>query len=216
MRAQSRIPLILLALTAILLPVTLQAQNIDVQFHWAPAATEDAQGNPCAEAVSYEIYYQRDGGLETLIAAVDDTSFVLIADPGARHRIRVRGVDKDGRPGALSPWSAEVYFETPGRSADQVPPVGSLRPNYPNPFNPETHIVYGVPDDVQSLTSIKLAIFDLKGQRVRTLKPERTPGWHTATWNGQDDFGRMMPTGQYLTLFSCDGQVTSSKMTMVK
>lgn len=58
----------------------------------------------------------------------------------------------------------------------------SLEQNYPNPFNPETTIEYGLtkPGHVQ------LTIYNLLGQRVRTLVDARQPaGSYRVSWDGR-------------------------------
>jgi hypothetical protein len=175
----------------------------------------DNQGNPCAKAVAYEVYHQQDGGLERLVATVRDTTYVLRAEMGVRHRIRVRGVDSHGRQGEWSESSDELYFEPPQAGA-LVPQAPQLRPNIPNPFNPQTRIVYGVPEGVGTWATLTLEIFDLNGRRVKILEPQRRPGWHSILWDGTDDGGRAQPTGQYITRLVCGDLVETWKMTMVK
>ncbi len=193
----------------------LFAQEVDVLFYWDPSALVDDHGRVRAPAVAYKVFHQRDGGVERLIATVTDTTFVLPADPGIRHRIRVCGVDEEGRLGDVSEYSDEVFFEIQ-ESGEMVPPAPDLRQNFPNPFNPETNIVYGVPENLPAGTVMAIEIYNLNGRRVRLLRPDMSPGYHTISWNGKDDLGRVQPTGQYITRYICGGQVRTSKMTMVK
>jgi len=76
-----------------------------------------------------------------------------------------------------------------------VPTVFSLEQNYPNPFNPETTIRFSLPKAAQ----VKLEIYNILGQRVRVLvNGQLASGYHTATWNGEDDSGRLLSSGVYL------------------
>lgn len=206
---------ITITIAALLLAASSLAQGIEVTFHWSPSPTVSPQGDVLSPAVSYDVYHMRDGGSPLLVATVQDTTVALMMQMGVRHRIRVCGVDSAGRTSAPSDWSEEVYFAVP-QSGESVPPAPGLRPNFPNPFNPETNIVYGVPENLNESQPISLEIYNLRGERIRRLEADRSPGWHTVLWDGKDDQGRVMPTGPYMTVFRCNGQSTAGKMTMVK
>lgn len=220
-----RINKTLLAAATILLlaavsPASAQDEVVPVAFGWAPCPGIDADGEPLAAAVRYEIYLQRGDEAEELLATVeDDTTYVLNAERGVIQRIRVVGYDRFGRPSLPSEWSDPVYFDPDrgGRDPSLPPPVGpQLGPNYPNPFNPETRIAYGVPEGLAPGTRMALEIYNLRGQRLRSFAVTSAPGWHEVTWNGLDDRGQMQSTGTYITRYICGDQVEVGKMTMVK
>lgn len=79
---------------------------------------------------------------------------------------------------------------------DTVIPVtqNALLGNFPNPFNCETSITYDVKDDVQA----NLIIYNLKGQKVKTLVNSKVnAGSHKITWKGDDEHGRHVSKGVY-------------------
>ena len=83
-------------------------------------------------------------------------------------------------------------------SNDQLPYRFELAQNYPNPFNPVTTIEYSVP----SRTDVTIEIFNVLGQKVRTLVDEaRSAGSYRIEWNGNNEFGRPVSTGVYLYRF---------------
>ncbi|MFH1008058.1 MAG: hypothetical protein V1800_11245, partial [Candidatus Latescibacterota bacterium] len=67
--------------------------------------------------------------------------------------------------------------EVEDRSGTPLPQRGTLSQNTPNPFNPSTTIRFSVPD-VHQGAHVELAIYDLLGQKVRTLvaSPVETSG----------------------------------------
>jgi len=207
--------LILSIILSILGASAALAQQQDVNLHWNPCPVFDGNGIVLPKAVSYEVWLKRGDELDQLVATVPDTMFKFSADPGVDQWIRVRGVDKRGLKSAMSAWSDPIYFEA---FSEIVPlPTGAqLKANYPNPFNPETRIVYGVPDDIKSTDVVRLEIFTVQGYRVRTLPVNRSPGWHEVMWNGRDDRGMVASAGMYVTRFVVGSSVKTGKMTMVK
>lgn len=66
--------------------------------------------------------------------------------------------------------------------------------NYPNPFNPTTTIKYTMAGE----GNVVLVVYNVTGQRVRTLVNESKPaGTYTAVWDGRNDGGRSVATGIY-------------------
>jgi len=110
-----------------------------------------------------------------------------------------------------------IYEETPGGISaahdDAIPAKASLVGAYPNPFNPQTQIVFemAVPGDVQ------LQIYDSAGRLVTTLVNEhRESGRHEVLWNGRDQSGRMASAGVYLYRLETLGTSTTKRVTLIK
>lgn len=76
-----------------------------------------------------------------------------------------------------------------------LPETYALSQNYPNPFNPATTIEYDLPE----AASVRITVYNLLGQEVRTLVSEPMPaGYHSVRWNGRNDDGRPVASGMYL------------------
>jgi len=66
--------------------------------------------------------------------------------------------------------------------------------NYPNPFNPETKIVFDLPES----GNVKLEIYNIKGQKIKTLLDcYMSPGRSEMLWNSKDDNGKRVSSGVY-------------------
>ncbi|MDZ7303189.1 MAG: FG-GAP-like repeat-containing protein [candidate division KSB1 bacterium] len=94
-----------------------------------------------------------------------------------------------------------------------------LAQNYPNPFgrlplNPSTTIEFTLP--LQKLISLR--IYDTLGREVRTLiaQAEYGAGRHAVLWDGKDNAGREVASGQYIYRLEFGGFVKSRMMTLVK
>ena len=80
-----------------------------------------------------------------------------------------------------------------------LPLAYALNQNYPNPFNPQTTIRFVLP----SATKIRIVVYDLSGREVVQLVDQHLePGYHQLVWNGRDAWGRVVPTGIYITRLS--------------
>jgi len=84
---------------------------------------------------------------------------------------------------------------------------------YPNPFNPQTTVAFSLPTAGRA----ELAVYNLRGQRVRTLvSGHLAAGEHTAVWNGTDDAGRACAGGVYFCRLVSGGLQSVSKMLLLK
>lgn len=211
--------IILLLVVAGSTTAVAQSDTVPVTLGWTACPMQDDDGQQLAAAVRYEVYLQKAGAPETLVATVrSDTVYTLEAERGVVQRIRVIGYDEADRPSVPSEWSDPIYFDmSRGSEGELAPPTAAtLRDNYPNPFNPETVLAYGVPDGLPAGTRVALEIFNLRGERIRSFPVETAAGWHEVTWNGHDDQGRLQSTGTYITRYICGDKVEINKMTMVK
>ena len=90
-----------------------------------------------------------------------------------------------------------------------------LEQNYPNPFNPDTRIVYFVPDG--NPAPVSLAVYNVRGQRVRTLVAGRQAGGrHVARWDGRNDRGESVSSGVYFYRLTQPGFSETRKMLLIK
>ena len=86
-------------------------------------------------------------------------------------------------------------------------------PSYPNPFNGGTRIEYELPRTAH----VTVRIIDMTGRTVRTLADEmESAGTHRITWDGRDDNGIELPSGQYLCNIEVDGKKTTQKMMILR
>jgi hypothetical protein len=84
---------------------------------------------------------------------------------------------------------------------------------YPNPFNPSTTLCFGLP----SAGIVKLDIYNIKGQKVKSLLNEQClPGKSKVVWDGKDDNGKSVASGLYFAKISSGGQNASRKLVLVK
>ncbi|HWR84222.1 MAG TPA: S8 family serine peptidase [Candidatus Deferrimicrobium sp.] len=88
-----------------------------------------------------------------------------------------------------------------------------LNQNYPNPFNPTTTISF----QLTEADDVTLDVYNLLGQRVRTLVSERLPaGSHAVVWDGTNDDGEKVATGVYLYRLVTTAGTRTRRMMLLK
>jgi hypothetical protein len=109
---------------------------------------------------------------------------------------------------------AEAYVVSLDPASELIPNTLKFSlENYPNPFNPTTTIFYTQPQT----GSVSLEIFNIKGQKVRTLvNSHQASGSYQAVWNGRDDGGRQAASGIYFYKLQTPGYTTMKKMLLLK
>ena len=88
-----------------------------------------------------------------------------------------------------------------------------LAPNVPNPFNPSTVIPYRLDAD----GPVRLEIYNLLGQRMRTLVDEvQAAGAYRVRWDARDGRGAAVAAGVYFIRLHYPGGVQTRRMLYLK
>ena len=98
--------------------------------------------------------------------------------------------------------------------AEALPEQPVLLANYPNPFNPVTHIRFVMPREAR----VRLDVYGLAGQRLRRLM-DRTvaAGRYEVSWDGRDASGFNAASGVYHAVLRDDGgRRWSRAMTLIR
>ncbi len=75
--------------------------------------------------------------------------------------------------------------------------------NFPNPFNPNTTISYGLRGKI---VSPHIDIYNLKGQKIKTLALEEKEGKNSIIWTGTDENDSEVGTGIYFYRLTNNGK----------
>jgi hypothetical protein len=131
----------------------------------------------------------------------------------------------NGNPGFTGSDSlAYTFVDSDGESAvaatvSIIVGVGQLQlqlelsQNQPNPFNDRTLISFFLSNHADA----KLAVYNLKGQLVRTLFSGRiTAGLHRAEWDGTDVNGDTVVSGVYVYSLVAGKSIVAKKLALIK
>ena len=92
--------------------------------------------------------------------------------------------------------------------SEGIPTAFELRGSYPNPFNPETVIPFGVPKQAH----VQIGVYDLLGREVALLLDEvKSVGRYELTWQA----GRF-PTGVYIVRMQAGAIIKTQRVVLLK
>lgn len=118
--------------------------------------------------------------------------------------------------GTLNTWCVRVKTSSTWTGVDyefDAPKSYVLGGVAPNPFNPVATVTYGAP----RAGRVELAVYNIAGQRVRTLVDGPVEaGFHTAVWDGRDNDGRSVASGVYFCRMQAESFDDAVKMVLLK
>ena len=113
--------------------------------------------------------------------------------------------------GGASPYSIIFHFTTGVTNIsgnNEIPKEFMLYNNYPNPFNPVTHIKFDLPKQ----TNTKLILYDILGREVARLVDKNLPaGAYTVIYNAS-----ALSSGTYFYKIITDEYTNVKKMLLIK
>lgn len=129
------------------------------------------------------------------------------------------GIDQFNELYILSYSSTAKIYKFNRSSTIGITPTGTnipegfkLEQNFPNPFNPQTVIRYHLPE----IAKVSLKIYDITGKEVFTiLNRTELPGTYSFIWQGQDNNGKILPSGIYLCKFQTEKTLQIRKMVLI-
>ena len=102
---------------------------------------------------------------------------------------------------------------TRSMEVENIPDEFVLYSNYPNPFNPQTRIDFGLHEDAY----VELVIYDIMGREVITLVDEQyTPGYKSIIWDATNQLGMKVSAGMYFYALRANDFTQIKKMILMK
>lgn len=150
--------------------------------------------------------------ISTLIPATNsaDVSVYTFEDdevyPGAYY-YWLQNVDYSGAVVWFGPVTHTVA-NPPTETIPEIPVTTIIHSVFPNPFNPQTTILYSVAKP----SPVTMRIFNIRGQLVTTYDAGfKGTGSYTITWDGRDDQGAVCPSGVYIVRITAGDATCQAK-----
>jgi len=138
-------------------------------------------------------------------------------EPGVTYWYKLEEVAFDGAKVQHGPVKAipvaPISLPNLKLEEEEVPTEDFLSPNWPNPFNSDTYIRFGI----SSRCHVRLVIYNVLGQRVRALVDgELGANIYTVYWDGRDDVGMPVSSGVYLCMLQVGNFLRFTKMVLLR
>ena len=189
---------------SILCDVTMQA------YETAIARYEAILENP--PSFEDSVYALIDIGQVYLLADMNNqnTSGKLIA--GSTDE-KYKPADKDEFYVFSQSILTELMHKKTNSNHTNIPYDFSLRPNYPNPFNPNTNISFVLHND----KTVLLQLYDITGKIIKTIvHDDLSKGYYNYRWSSQNNTGSAVSSGVYFYQLSTREHTQARKMLLIK
>jgi len=110
-------------------------------------------------------------------------------------------------------WSVQISDEVEFVQTS-LPANFRLRNNFPNPFNPVTTIQFDLPHP----SNVTITIYNIQGRLVRSLLADQSKpaGTHSINWDGKNENGMAVGSGEYFYKFTTDSFSETKKMLLLR
>jgi len=202
----------------------------NANLNWSTVSETNNQGwniyrgisNSASEAIQLNFNLIEGAGTTTQITEYtyyDESLAELVElqnlENGDQVWFWLESVSSAGETNLYDPVSLTILEENEN-PPPEFPDNFGLFPNYPNPFNPQTKICFNLNSD----ELVRLSIYNLKGQKIRTLFDGLASGQtdhpHEYTWDGLDSEGRKVNSGIYLYKLESGEFSYTRKMILLK
>ncbi len=186
---------------------SIPADNVDKTEGWHHMKII-VSTDPADSTVSYQCFYDEID----LGTYVDDSDMHTYMGQSGLYAFQMDGVD--GLAGYFDNYMVVANGSTAIDGQFSTRPESmTMHQNFPNPFNPSTTISF----EMHAAGETSLKVYNIKGELVTTLAQGHIqPGSYQVTWDGRDNNGQLVATGNYIAVLSKGNEQVSRNMLMLK
>lgn len=181
---------------------------------WKQQGPWTAHASGCNGSYAYEWRWRYNGTSPwSGVVDTDSTYSRMMLDTDFELQVRVNSQEQIAYDTHYVDYGYYKIAEPPLAEDTAVPKNFTLSQNFPNPFNPEAEIRFGLPED----THVQMIIIDLLGCEVRKLvDSDLKAGYHSVIWDGKDNAGNAVPSGVYVDQITARNLRNQKKLALVR
>ena len=185
---------------------------------YGPDRSADAPGVQIWDTKTGQLLAKLSSPYRQIIFSPDGKTVAVAYDDG---RIHLAPIEVEPDISRITLVAAKPIAGDPSWAPSDPPQAvvkSALLSNYPNPFNPETWIPY----QLAAASSVRIHIYDVMGQGVRTLEIGQQPAGaylsrnRAAYWDGRNALGERVVTGVYFYRLETDNFTATKRLVIVK
>jgi len=158
-----------------------------------PATAKRTPKDSSNSSASYHLY-DNNILLQTIALQNHQCSIPIPPAPSV-HQYTLSLYNENTQTDLWCPYGIPLTFTD---NEEQVLPTLQFR-LYPNPFRPQTALL-NIEFDPVKFPASKIAVYNLKGQLVRTVKPDKNAS--KAFWDGKNNAGALCSAGIYTIILT--------------
>jgi len=177
-----------------------------VLLNWSTATEINNQGFDIQRKSNSEVVWEKIGFVPGFGTTTEPRTYSFTDETitNGTYSYRLKQLDYDG----TFEYSDEIVVEVDFNPSDY-----SLAQNFPNPFNPNTIVQFQVPKP----SDVTIKIYDMLGQEIRILfAGQVASGKYTIEWNGLNDSGERMSSGNYIYRMTAGDFADTKQMILLK
>jgi FlgD Ig-like domain len=167
--------------------------------------------NSAPDLKYYTVYKSIEGSSFEKSGITIDTSFIDTEINSDHYYYAISATDFSGNETEYSNPAYIVISDIEDKKS--VPQYFYLENNYPNPFNPNTIIPYGLKDQ----SNVSIIIFDVLGTKIKEFQIEnQKAGHYQIIWDGTNNNNQRVSAGNYFYQLKTSKYVSTKKMLYLK
>ncbi len=142
--------------------------------------------------------------------------FLVFADVDGDGKLELVFIARSGEYGVdykTYVYSTNAPVLSVNIKQNEFPNNFNLSQNFPNPFNPTTTIEF----EISQPSNVKVNIYDVAGRMIKELiNEQKNTGKYSVTWNGKDNYGNTVASGNYFYQIISGDYIQAKKMILLK